>query len=175
VLPLLAAKCGGCHGPKFAPAGLDLHEISLVAAWQPEWSVIVKGLREGEPALDSRAGWRNASGQDKLAAGEIELLRRWIDGRALGGQSRAARYRNTNPRSARRTASSGRSAPSLRWPSRKFGGATSSESRRLIPAVEARSERLTTPSPASKTVLIRRAYLDLRNSARSRSVDALPG
>src|SRR4249919_2067618 len=82
VLPLLTAKCGGCHGPKIHTAGLDLHEISLVLRGSQNGPVVVKGSAKDSLLWKRVREGAMPPGKEKLADADIDLLRRWIDGGA---------------------------------------------------------------------------------------------
>src|SRR5579883_1484504 len=83
VHPLLVEKCGQCHGPARAMAGLSVAtRADLVKA-----GVIVPGKSAGSKLIarvDGSTMPRMPMGGAPLTAAEIDLLRRWVDAGASG-------------------------------------------------------------------------------------------
>lgn len=95
--PLLKAKCWRCHGPTVTKADLALHTREGILKGSESGPIVVAGksadsrlfevVHEGEMPPDQ---------QDPLTAGQVELIRRWIDGGAdFGGAPAAANARLT--------------------------------------------------------------------------------
>jgi cytochrome c553 len=163
VLPLLTAKCSGCHGPKIHTAGLDLHEISLVLRGSQNGPVVVKGSAKESLLWKRVRDGAMPPGKEKLADADIDLLRRWIDGGApaaatadapspvalgLAISEKDRAFWSFRPLS-QTPVPAVRQRDLVRTPVDAF----------LLSKLEAR--QLTYSAPAARTTLIRRAYLDL--------------
>lgn len=79
VAPLLAARCGQCHGAEKAEAGLDLRQRSTMLAGGDSGPALVPG-KPDESAILVRVdkGEMPPAGEPGLSAGERALLRHWI-------------------------------------------------------------------------------------------------
>jgi hypothetical protein len=161
VLPLLTAKCIGCHGPKVRTAGLDLHEISLVMHGGQNGPVVLKGSAKDSLLWKRVREGSMPPGKEKLAEEDVELLRRWID----SGAPAAAKVAAVAPL-----------GPALTGKDREFWSFRPL-SKIAIPSVRQRdlvrtpvdafllskleAKELTYAAPAAQATLIRRVYLDL--------------
>ena len=87
IAPLLARRCGSCHGPDGAEGGyrIDLRATALgggdsgavgIVAGDPAASALFARVTSDDPAM------RMPADGDRLPAEEIELLRAWKIGRA---------------------------------------------------------------------------------------------
>ena len=109
VAPILAANCAGCHASNVAMGTLDLDTFAGIQKGGHSGPVIVPG-KSGESLLYLRITGAVTpamplSGK-KLADGEIEIIRKWIDAGAkaagAGRGGRAARARDSGYQAARR-------------------------------------------------------------------------
>ncbi|MCB1235071.1 MAG: PSD1 domain-containing protein, partial [Verrucomicrobiae bacterium] len=82
VLPLLEKRCNQCHRPEKQRGGLDLTRIETMRRGGDELgAAIVAGKPDESPLIQVLTGAIEPKMPDKgdpLAAGEIDLLRRWI-------------------------------------------------------------------------------------------------
>ncbi len=88
VAPLLAAKCGACHGPEGAESGFRIDARDQVIAGGDSGSVGIVPGKPDESELFVRISTadkelRMPAEGEPLSADEIGLLRAWIEGGAL--------------------------------------------------------------------------------------------
>lgn len=79
VAPLLAAKCGKCHGQAKLEGGLDLRRRFLIAKGGDSGTAIVPG-KPDESVLVQRvvSGEMPPDKKEKLEPAQIDLLKKWI-------------------------------------------------------------------------------------------------
>ena len=79
VAPLLAARCGKCHGEKEAEAGFDVRRRGSILAGGDSGAALVPG-QPGESLLWKRidSGEMPPEGETALTPAEKQLLNRWI-------------------------------------------------------------------------------------------------
>ena len=159
VKPLLAEKCGACHGAVRQKSGLRLDAGKFIHQGGDEGPAIVVG-KSGESALIHKltaAGGESLmppEGEGKpLNAHEIDLLRRWIDAGAkypanepIAGDPRE--YWSFQPT---------RKAP---FPNTKASTAAAHPIDKFI-AAKHDELQLTPSGEADRSTLLRRVYLDL--------------
>ena len=77
--PLLAARCGECHGAEKAEGGLDLRLRATMVAGGDSGTALAPGKPEDSPLLVRvEKGEMPPEGETPLGAAERMLLRRWI-------------------------------------------------------------------------------------------------
>ena len=93
IQPLLAKHCVSCHGPDAQEGGLRLHSRAAAMAGGDQGQAIVPG-KSANSRLIALVTGQNDDGlqmppDDPLPAGEIGLLKRWIDEGAIWPDSAA--------------------------------------------------------------------------------------
>ena len=84
VVPILAAHCYSCHGPKKQRGSLRLDQMSSLLSQQPPTTVIVPGDASASGMIQrvtlshDDVDFMPASGEP-LSAGQIDILRSWIN------------------------------------------------------------------------------------------------
>src|SRR5437870_2859941 len=86
IRPILAARCWSCHGEKASEGGLRLHTRQAALAGGDSGKAILPG-KSGESRLIKYVSGKNEAGLrmppetngEPLAAGQIALLKSWID------------------------------------------------------------------------------------------------
>jgi len=158
IRPILAARCYPCHGPDLQQNGLRLDSLAAILKGSANGSVVIPGDSGKSPlvrrilALDRP---QMPYGGPPLAAGDVELIRKWIDQGALGPDSLApiAAARPTRHwayvKPMRPDVPKVRNAAWCRNPIDNF----------ILARLE--EEGLNPSAEASKEVLIRRVSLDL--------------
>src|SRR5688572_32432621 len=81
VAPLLEERCLSCHNARAKRGGLDLSTRAAALAGGDNGAVLVPGASKKSKLLDAVTGDkpRMPRAGAKLTAGEVALLRRWID------------------------------------------------------------------------------------------------
>jgi cytochrome c553/mono/diheme cytochrome c family protein len=88
IQPLLAAKCGRCHGQESQKAELALHTASGIQKGGESGPVIVPGKPDESPLFEKiRAGEMPPDQENPLNDAEIESIRGWIVAGASFGSS----------------------------------------------------------------------------------------
>jgi hypothetical protein len=163
VLPILQKSCVGCHGPKARMAGLDLHEAALVMRGGENGSVVIPGKPKDSLLLKRvREGSMPPGGKNRLAASEIATLERWIDSGAgaSASQSPAEPAYTSSVTDKDREFWSFRKLRTVPVPAvRQADLVRTPVDTFLLAKLEAK--KLTYSKQASRTTLVRRAYLDL--------------
>jgi cytochrome c553 len=86
VQPLLSAKCSRCHGEKTKKADLDLSTVAGIRKGSESGPVIVAGKPSESRLFEMVHEEKMPPGKkDKLAAADVEMIRRWIAGGASFG------------------------------------------------------------------------------------------
>ena len=83
IAPILAANCVVCHGEQALQAELDVRTRDALLAGGKSGPAVVPGAPVDSLLLQKTASGAMPMGETKLAAGEIGLIRRWIEGGAL--------------------------------------------------------------------------------------------
>jgi Protein of unknown function (DUF1553)/Protein of unknown function (DUF1549)/Planctomycete cytochrome C len=90
IRPILAARCYRCHGPDVQHDGLRVDSLSALLAGSETGKVIVPGSSEKSRLMRRLLALDRPQmpyGGPPLPAGEIELIRHWIDAGAPGPDS----------------------------------------------------------------------------------------
>jgi len=161
VLPLLVARCHDCHGADVQEARLDLRSLSEMLRGGESGPAIVRGEPHSSLLVDLvAAGQMPPEKSGKLTAEELELLRRWISAGAP-----AAEKMVTLPPHAQVTEAD-RNYWAFQPPRQVAKPAVHAEARvrtsidRFL-LFRLEQQGLSFSPEADKSVLIRRAYLDL--------------
>ncbi len=83
VAPILSANCVVCHGAESPQAGLDVRTREGLLAGGKSGPALVPGAPVDSLLLQKTASGAMPMGDSKLPPGEVEVLRRWIEGGAL--------------------------------------------------------------------------------------------
>jgi len=88
IQPLLARKCLGCHGADPQEAQLDLRSLSTLLRGGESGPAIARGTPADSLLLDLvRRGEMPPVAEDRLSAGEVDLLVRWVRAGAPGREA----------------------------------------------------------------------------------------
>ena len=83
IAPILAANCVVCHGEQLPQAELDVRTRDALLAGGKSGPAVVPGAPVDSLLLQKTASGAMPMGETKLTAGEIGIIRRWIEGGAL--------------------------------------------------------------------------------------------
>ena len=83
VLPLLQARCEGCHGASQARAGFAVSSYGSVMAGSNNGPVITPGNSATSRLVDLIVSGKMPRGAPRLSDSEIGIIRAWIDQGAL--------------------------------------------------------------------------------------------
>lgn len=161
VLPLLAAKCHDCHGGDVKEARLDLRTLSEILRGGENGPAIVRGEPPDSLLMDLVDQGQMPPGKDdQLSAEELALLRRWIKAGAPADEKIIELPPHVQVTEADRR------YWAFQPPRKTVGPAVRNEARVrtsidrfLLARLE--GQGLGFSPDVNKTVLIRRAYLDL--------------
>jgi hypothetical protein len=160
VLPILTARCLKCHGAGKPKAGLDLRSRAGMLAGGETGPVLVPGSAARSLLFEMVHKGQMPPGPGKLTAGQVALLRAWIDGGAAGAAPESAEGATTKitardrqfwafKKPVRPAVPSVRAVGRVRTPIDAF----------ILARLEARG--LTFAPDAQRAVLVRRLYFDL--------------
>ena len=83
IAPVLAENCTACHGENLKQGELDVRTRDALLAGGKSGPAIVPGVPVDSLLLQKTASGAMPMGDKKLAPGDIELIRRWIENGAL--------------------------------------------------------------------------------------------
>ena len=83
IAPILAGNCTACHGENLKQGELDVRTRDALLAGGKSGPAIVPGVPVDSLLLQKTASGAMPMGDKKLAPGDIELIRRWIENDAL--------------------------------------------------------------------------------------------
>jgi hypothetical protein len=161
ILPILVAKCHDCHGQDTQESQLDLRTLSEILRGGENGPAVVRGEPHSSLLIDLVATGQMPPGtDDKLSSSELALLRRWI----ATGLPAEEKVVALPPRA--QVTETDRSFWAFQLP-RKIAEPEVRHTDRVRTPIDrfllAKLEKngLGFSSDADRTVLVRRAYLDL--------------
>ena len=161
ILPILTAKCHDCHGADAREAQLDLRTLSEILRGGENGPAVLRGDPHGSLLVDLVAtGQMPPDSNNRLSATELALLNRWIKSGAPAEEEIVALPPHAQVTAADRHYWAFQPPRKAAEPAvRSADRVRTSIDRFLLSKLEAQG--LGFSPDADRTVLIRRAYLDL--------------
>ena len=161
IQPLLVAKCHDCHGGDVQEAQLDLRTLSEILRGGENGPAVVRGEPHSSLLIDLVTKGQMPPGKDeKLSSSELALLRRWIAAGVPAEEKVVALPPRTQVTETDRSYWAFQSPRKRAEPEVRHGDRVRTPiDRFLLSKLE--ENGLGFSSDADRTVLIRRAYLDL--------------
>ncbi len=161
ILPLLAAKCHACHGAETREAKLDLRTLSEILRGGENGPAVIRGDPGGSLLIDLVAkGQMPPDEADRLSAAEVTLLRRWLKAGAPAEEKVVALPPHAQVSDKDRDYWAFQSPHKRPEPQVQHADRARTPIDRFLLA-KLEEKGLGFAPDADKTVLIRRAYVDL--------------
>ena len=97
IVPILRSNCLACHGEEPRQADLDLRTIDSILQGGKSGPAVVPGMPLESPLLEKVHSGSMPPGDTRLNADQIDLIRRWIEGRVPDQRARSQTTSSIEP------------------------------------------------------------------------------